>query len=172
MSTAGQREVDDTRDETPDERADRNLNELLQELRVALPGVQILFAFLLAVPFQQRFAEVTQFQEKTYFVVLLLSTVATALLIAPTAYHRLNFGRGDKQHIVAMASRLAVVGMGMLALAMTGAVLLITDLLFGQTTVTIVATAVLFVFAVMWFVLPLLRRAQTQPRTAQVATSR
>jgi hypothetical protein len=156
--------VEDSRNETPDERADRNLNELLQELRVALPGVQVLFAFLLAVPFQQRFSQVTQFQEDVYFATLLLSAIATALLISPSAYHRLNFRRRDKEWIVNAAGRLAVAGMGALALAMTGAVMLVTDELFGSTAVTVTSACVLLMFAVLWFVLPLLRRRQNDPR--------
>ena len=148
------------RDETPDERADRNMSELLQELRVALPGVQVLFAFLLAVPFQQRFADVTAFQEKTYFVVLLLSAAASAFLIAPSAYHRLNFAQGDKPHIVRVASRLTVIGMGLLALAMSGAVLLVTDYLFSSTTTAVTTAVVVLMFAFLWFALPLMRRAQ------------
>ena len=148
------------RDETPDERADRNMSELLQELRVALPGVQVLFAFLLAVPFAARFEDATPFQEKTYFVVLLLSAAATAFLIAPSSYHRLNFAQGDKPHIVRVASRLTVAGLALLALAMSGAVLLVTDFLFGSTTVAITTAAVVAMFALLWFALPLLRRAQ------------
>ncbi|HEX8120730.1 MAG TPA: DUF6328 family protein [Solirubrobacteraceae bacterium] len=148
------------RDETADERADRNMGELLQELRVALPGVQVLFAFLLAVPFQQRFQQVTSFQTKTYFVVLLLSAAATAFLIAPSAYHRLNFAQGDKPHIVEVANRLSVIGLVLLALAMTGAVLLITDVLFGTATVAVATAAVAVMFLALWFAVPLLRRAQ------------
>ena len=148
------------RNETPDERADRNMNELLQELRVAIPGVQVLFAFLLAVPFQQRFAQVTSFQEKTYFAVRLLSAAATAFLISPSAYHRLNFAQGDKPHIVEVASRLSVIGLLLLALAMIGAVMLVTDLMFESTTVTITTAAAGLVFAFLWFVMPLARRMQ------------
>src|SRR5687768_10624347 len=122
------------------------MSELLQELRVALPGVQVLFAFLLAVPFQQRFADVTPFQEKTYFVVLLLSAAATAFLIAPSAYHRLNFAQGDKPHIVRVASTLSVIGLAVLACAMTGAVMLITDFLFASTTVTITVAGTALMF--------------------------
>jgi hypothetical protein len=152
--------VSPDRDETADERADRNMGELLQELRVALPGVQVLFAFLLAVPFQQRFQQVTSFQTKTYFVVLLLSAAATAFLIAPSAYHRLNFAQGDKPHIVEVANRLSVIGLVLLALAMTGAVLLITDVLFGTATVAVATAAVAVMFLALWFAVPLLRRAQ------------
>ena len=148
----------DTRDETPDEKYDRNMNELLQELRVALPGVQVLFAFLLTVPFAQRFGQVTEFQENIYFATLLCSCAATAFFIAPTAYHRLNFRRRDKRHIVELASRFAIMGLIALALAMIGAVVLITDVLFESKTVWLTGIGVAVVFAVLWFVLPLVRR--------------
>src|SRR3954470_14595869 len=103
------------REETPHERVDRNLTELLGELRVALPGVQVLFAFLLAVPFNQGFQKATEFQKDVYLVTLLLTALATALLIAPSAYHRLEFRQGDKKHIVFMANRFAIIGFGFLA---------------------------------------------------------
>lgn len=154
------RRPDAERDETPAERADRNLMELLQELRVAVTGVQVLFAFLMAVPFQQRFATVSDFQEKVYFATLLLSVTATAFMIAPSAYHRLNFAQKDKRHIVDAASRLAIIGLVCLALAMTGAVLLITDFLFGTGTVTVTVVLVALLFTTIWFVAPLIRRAQ------------
>ena len=93
-------------DETEDERLNRELDQLLQELRVAMPGVQVLFAFLLAVPFQQRFAQVTEFQKDVYFGTLLASAVASALFIAPTAYHRMMFRGRDKPRLVEMSSRL------------------------------------------------------------------
>lgn len=152
----------DGRDESPTERADRNLDELLQELRVALPGVQVLFAFLLAVPFQQRFGSVTDFQRTVYFVTLLCSALATALFISPTAYHRLNFHRRDKRHIVEVANRLALAGLLALALAMIGAVLLVTDFLFGSTTVIATAAAIALVYAVLWLVAPVMRRMKTE----------
>ena len=149
---------EDTRDETPDEKYDRNMSELLQELRVALPGVQVLFAFLLTVPFAQGFQQVTEFQTNIYFFTLLCSAVASGLFMAPTAYHRLNFRRGDKRHIVEIASRLTVLGMVALALAMTGAVLLVTDYLFQDRTVWPAVIGVGGLFVVLWFVLPLVRR--------------
>jgi hypothetical protein len=149
------------RDETPNERADRNFSDLLQELRVALPGVQVLFAFLLSVPFQPRFEDVTDFQRDVYFATLLLSAAASALLIAPGAYHRLNFSRGDKPHIVAVANRFAIGGMMALALAMTGAVLLVSDWLFGTVIVTVTTALVGLMFGLLWFVVPLRRRLET-----------
>ena len=148
------------RHESESERLDRNLEELLQELRVALPGVQVLFAFLLVVPFNQRFPQITSFQQTIYFVTLLLSTGAAACLIAPTVHHRIQFREQDKERIVVTANRFAIVGMALLAAAMTGAVLLITDLLYKSTTVAIVAGAVALMFAILWYVVPLRRSLQ------------
>jgi hypothetical protein len=145
------------RHETEEERLDRNLQELLQELRVALPGVQVLFAFLLVVPFNQRFPDITNFQQTIYFATLLLATGASAFLIAPTVHHRVQFREQDKERIVMTASRFTIVGMALLAAAMTGAILLITDILYGSTTVTIVAGAVAVMFALLWYAVPLRR---------------
>jgi hypothetical protein len=144
-------------DESEKERIDRELIELLNELRVALPGVQVLFAFLLAVPFQQRFSTVTSFQRDVYYGTLLASTISAAMLIAPSAYHRLNFRRRDKRRILLHSNRLAIGGLLALAVAMCGVILLITDYLFS-TTLAIVSTAtatVLFTF--LWVVMPLRR---------------
>jgi len=118
-------------EETPQERANRELIELLNELRVALPGVQVLFAFLLAVPFQQQFHQATSFQRDAYFVTLSAALVSTTLLIAPSAYHRLNFRRHDKQQIVEFANRCVIAGIGVLAIAMVSVMVLISDVLFG-----------------------------------------
>jgi hypothetical protein len=146
------------RDETEEQRLDRNLGELLQELRVALPGVQVLFAFLLAVPFQQHFQEITEFEKRVYFATLLLTALSAALLIAPSAYHRLTFRYQQKHRLVFIANRLAIAGLAALALAMTCAVMLITDVLFGTVT-TIVTVALVFgMFVVLWAFLPLKRR--------------
>src|SRR6185503_3626275 len=105
------------RDESKEERADRNLSEMLQELRVALPGVQVLFAFLLTVPFSQGFTKLTTFQEKLYFAILLSTAMATALLVAPTANHRLLFRKRDKERIVVVSNRLSILGLIFLALS-------------------------------------------------------
>ncbi len=145
------------RDETEHERLDRNLQEFLGELRVALPGVQVLFAFLLVVPFNQRFVEITSFQKAVYFVTLLLTAAAAVCLIAPTAQHRVEFRRQHKEQIMMMANRLAILGLGFLAVAMTGAILLITDLLYGSTTTIVVTIAVGLAFAVLWYVIPVRR---------------
>jgi hypothetical protein len=146
------------RPETEQERVDRNLQELLGELRVALPGVQVLFAFLLVVPFNQRFDDVTAFQEKVYFVTLLCTAAASAFLIAPSVQHRITFRHQDKEFIVVMANRLAIVGLSFLAVAMTGVILLVTDFLFGTVTTVVAAVAVAALFTVFWYVVPLRRR--------------
>ncbi|HET7054384.1 MAG TPA: DUF6328 family protein [Solirubrobacterales bacterium] len=146
------------RQETEDERLDRNLAELLQELRVALPGVQVLFAFLLAVPFQQNFTQITAFQEKTYFVTLLCTAISATLLISPTAYHRLTFRLQQKKELVHVSNRLSIVGLGFLALAMTGAIVLITDVLFGAIATAFFGIAAGAMFVLLWGVLPLRRR--------------
>ena len=113
------------------ERLSRELIELLTELRVALPGVQVLFAFLLIVPFSQRFSSVTPLQRHVYFAILLCAAVSAALLIAPSSHHRLLWRQGAKEATLRAANRLSVVGLAFLALAMTGAIFLITDVLFG-----------------------------------------
>ena len=144
-------------DESRQERLNRELIELLNELRVALPGVQVLFAFLLAVPFQQRFADTTSFQRDAYFVALALSLVATALLIAPTAVHRLNFRAQDKEAIVVISNRLVIAGTAVLALAMTSVMLLIADVIFGTRVTILTGIGAGLVFMLLWLALPLSR---------------
>ncbi len=144
--------------ETEDERLNRELDQLLQELRVAMPGVQVLFAFLLAVPFQQRFAQVTEFQKDVYFGTLLASAVASALFIAPTAYHRMMFRGRDKPHLVKISSQFALAGLAALAVAMNGAILLVTDFIFEGSIVPITIVLTVAMFTGLWFVLGLVRR--------------
>ncbi len=151
-------ERDSGRDESEGERLDRNLGELLQELRVALPGVQVLFAFLLAVPFQQNFTEITSFQKGAYFATLLLTAISAVLLISPSAYHRLTFRYQQKRQLVFYSNRFAIAGLVFLALAMTGAIMLITDVLFGTAATVITSAVAVAVFAFFWFALPLRRR--------------
>ena len=145
------------RDEADSERIDRNLQEMLGELRVALPGVQVLFAFLLVVPFNLRFAQVTDFQKTIYFITLLFTTASTICLIAPTVHHRLEFRQQDKERIVRTGNRIVVLGLAFLAIAMTGAVLTITDYLYGGTTTAIAAGGVGVAFVLLWYLIPLRR---------------
>lgn len=146
------------RDETEEERLDRNLGELLQELRIALPGVQVLFAFLLAVPFQQNFAKISEFEKRVYFATLLLTALSAALLIAPTAYHRITFRYQQKHRLVFIANRCALGGLAALALAMICAVMLVTDVLFGTVTTIVVVVLGVGIFGALWLALPLRRR--------------
>jgi hypothetical protein len=148
------------RRETKWERADRNMGELLQELRVALPGVQILFAFLLTVPFAQGFTRLEPAQRDLYFGVLMATALSTALLIAPSAHHRLLFRQRDKEHLVTMSNRLTIAGLMVLAVAITGAVLLIADLIFQGAQVWIFTAIAALMFIFLWVVMPLLRRRE------------
>jgi uncharacterized protein DUF6328 len=155
---------DSGRRETEDERADRNLSDLLQELRVALPGVQVLFAFLLTVPFSQRFSELSKFQQWLYFGVMITVALATVMLVAPTAGHRILFRRQQKEFIVTLSNTLALVGLLLLAIAMTGAIGLISDFIFGTTTAVISTVVMAAAFLGFWFFGPIKRRQQLPPR--------
>jgi predicted neutral ceramidase superfamily lipid hydrolase len=147
--------------ESKSERIDRELIELLNELRVALPGVQVLFAFLLTVPFAQGFTYTSQFQRDLFFAVLSTTTVSTALLIAPSAWHRIRFRQKDKEHLLKTSNGLAIAGLGFLALSMIGAVALIGDVVFRDTWLTVTSTAVAtLVFGGLWAILPLMRRTR------------
>jgi hypothetical protein len=150
---------DTGRDETEKERVDRNLQEMLGELRVALPGVQVLFAFLLVVPFNQGWADITSFQRTLYLVTLLLTAASTICLIAPTVHHRIEFRKQQKGDIVKSGNRIVIVGLTLLALAMTGAVLLVTDVIYGAGTSIVVAVGAVLAFGVLWYVVPLRRLA-------------
>jgi hypothetical protein len=154
-----------THDEDRSERVSRELIELLNELRVALPGVQVLFAFLLAVPFAQGFTKVTDFQRALFFTVMALTAVSAALLIAPSAWHRLRFRQRDKERILRASNRMSIGGLGFLALAMTGAVMLIADFIYSPTLTIISGVAAAAVFGMLWYVLPLLGRHEESPET-------
>ena len=142
------------RHETDAERADRNFSELLQELRVSQMGVQILFAFLLTLAFQGRFAEVTPTQRAVYVATLLLCAASTALLIAPVAFHRAMFQQGRKGEIVSIAAKLAQGGLLMLFLAICGAVLFILDFVLSRGLAVGLSVGVALVFLLLWYVLP------------------
>jgi hypothetical protein len=146
--------------ESEADRSERQLGELLSELRIAMPGVQLLFAFLLVVPFNQRFAHVSHFERSLYLGVLLCAAFASALLIAPTAYHRIMLHHGDRPRLIRSATRMMLGGLGLLALAMSGAVLLVTDFLFGAATAIVCTALVVAAFAWLWFGLALVRRAR------------
>jgi uncharacterized protein DUF6328 len=145
-------------EESTQDKGHRQLIELLNELRVALPGVQVLFAFLLTVPFTQGWSSVTAFQQDLYFACLLCSAIATALLIAPSAIHRIDFQQGDKPRIVLVSNVLAIAGLFFLLLAMVGVVWLITGFLYGGSVVVGFTVGIAVVFLLLWYALPLLLR--------------
>jgi hypothetical protein len=144
--------------ESEKQRLNRNLDQLLQELRVVLPGVQVLFAFLLAVPFSSRFAQVDGFERDVYFVALLLSAVAVALLMAPSIQHRILFRREQKRYLVALGSALAIAGMTALALAIVLSLVLVAHFLFGPGAAWTAGGLSFGAFAVLWYALPIERR--------------
>jgi VIT1/CCC1 family predicted Fe2+/Mn2+ transporter len=145
------------RHESEEERLDRNLAELLQELRVALPGIQVLFAFLLVVPFQQGWATITEFQRTVYYATLLCTAASSVCLIAPTARHRLRFRELDKRWIVETANRLTIAGLVFLAAAMSGAILLISHVVYDDAITAIATTVIALAIAWVWFAAPLVR---------------
>jgi Family of unknown function (DUF6328) len=146
------------RDETPEERDDRNLLELLQELRVAGLGVQVLFGFLLAIPFTTKFSRLSTDQRGLYIATLLLAALATAILIAPVAYHRLVFRHREKERLVKAANIMAVVGLGVVSLAVTAAVALILSYVASGLPTVLITIIMLAVFSGLWFVFPLTQR--------------
>ena len=137
----------------------RELLELLNELRVVLPGVQVLFAFLLAVPFANGWTRVTEFQRNVFFVAFIATAAASVLLIAPSAHHRLRWREGDKEQILRTANQLTIAGTVFLAIGMTAAVFLIADVLFGAWWAGVTATLVGVGVAWFWYGLPLTRAA-------------
>ncbi|HZT64794.1 MAG TPA: DUF6328 family protein [Acidimicrobiales bacterium] len=149
--------------ETKQQRVDRELGELLNELRVALPGVQVLFAFLLTVPFQQHFQHITSFLRNVYQATLLASALAVILLISPAAQHRLLFRRHDKEPMLFRFNRYAVAGLVCLGAALTGSVLLVTSYLFGDLHGEVTAAVTAAVFLGLWVARPLQRRRVTEP---------
>jgi hypothetical protein len=158
------------RNETELERCDRNLVELMQEVRVVQTGVQVLFAFLLTAPLAPRFPELSRFQQLTYFATLLAAGGAAILLIAPTAYHRILFRLGDKEHLVDVANRFTLAGLICVALSMVGALLLVTDLLFDATAVIAGTTALAALGClVFWCLAPLRRRTRIRPPAASAS---
>ncbi len=138
---------------------DRELIELLNELRVALPGVQVLFAFLLAVPFANGWTRVTDLQRDVFFVAFIATAASSILLIAPSAHHRLRWREGDKEHMLRTANRLALAGTVFLAIGMTAVVFLIADILFRGWWAGLTAALVGAGFAWFWYGLPLARAA-------------
>jgi hypothetical protein len=151
-----------TRNETPLERLDRNLEELTGELRVVVTGVQVLFAFLLIVPFNVGFAHVGGFERTVYFVTLVMTALSAVCTIAPSAAHRFLFRHDDKRHIVFSSNRVVIAGLAFLALAMCGCLLLVTTKLFGVTAGVLTASIGALPFVGLWFAGPIWRLRQLE----------
>jgi hypothetical protein len=146
------------------EELDREWSELVEEHRLAMPGSQVLFAFLLILPFQQRFEELSRQQVYVYFTALLCAAVAIVLLITPTATHRLRWRQGDKEALLVLANRTGITATVFLATGMAASVYLITDFLFGEPATAAVTASLGALFIWFWYGLPLLRRAREQAR--------
>ena len=155
---------DGPRNETQLERLDRNLEELTGELRVVVTGVQVLFAFLLIVPFDSGFAHVGSFERTVYFVTLMFAALAAVCTIAPSARHRFLFRHDDKHHLVFSSNRTVIAGLVFLALAMCGCLMLVTTKLFGATAGVLTAAAAAVPFAVLWFAGPIRRLRELDAR--------
>lgn len=147
-------------DESPKERVDRELIELLNGLRVILPGVQVLLAFLLTVPFSSGFARASPTNRIVYFATVLLTVAATGALTMPAAYHRIRFRQGDKERMLRLSNTFAIAGLGLLTVAMASVVFLITNVLYGMAAAIPVGLTVFVVLGFSWFAVPVFRRAE------------
>ena len=168
-SAAGQKDntspAADGRDESEFERLDRNTGELLNELRVAGTGIQVLFAFLLVVPFNVGFSKLSSFDRYEYFVTLLCIATAAALLIAPSIHHRLLFRHQQKEYLVRIGTRLAIIAGVFLTAGLTGILVLISDVIFGGVTAAVVGAVTCVGVGTLWFALPLRHRDVAGPPT-------
>jgi Family of unknown function (DUF6328) len=156
----GSGEVDDSRQETAEERNDRNLGELVQELRVAGLGVQVLFGFLLSLPFSSRFGQLSTAQRDLYLTCVVLSAVATTLLVGPVAYHRLVFRRGMKERLVQFTNLLAMLGLTAVGGAVLAAVLLVTWYVAGPVAGSVITAVIGVMIGGLWFAAPLVSRRE------------
>ena len=152
-------------EETPKERANRELIELLNELRIVLPGVTVLFAFLLAVPFANGWKRVTSFQRDVFVVAFLSTAVSVAFLTAPSSYHRIRFRHGDKAHMVRIGNRLSIAGIAASAVSLEAVVLLVMDAVVSLGAAIAAAVGLFLVVATLWYALPL--RAALRDRSAR-----
>jgi high-affinity Fe2+/Pb2+ permease len=156
-----ERVAESTREDSQDRTA-RELIELLQEVRIVIPGVQVLFAFLLTVPFSQGFTKLSTVQRDVFFATLLCTAAATALLIAPSAHHRLLWRQGVREQRLKMGNALTIFGLAFLVPAMVGVVYVITGLIFGLTAALIVTIVMALFFLLLWFILPLPYRGNNE----------
>jgi Family of unknown function (DUF6328) len=149
--------------ETDKDRLNRNLDQMLQELRVVITGVQVLFAFLLAVPFSTRFVRVDQFERVVFFIALLFAALAVVLLLAPSIQHRILFRHEQKHYLVENGNRLVIAGMSSLAISMTLALVLVAHFLYGIWSAAIVGGGAVIAYGAIWYAMPLARRRHSPP---------
>ena len=154
----GAGEAGESRDETVAQRDDRNIAELIQELRVVGLGVQVLFGFLLSLPFTARFTKLTAGQRDLYLAAVVLAAVATVLLIAPVAYHRLVFRQGMKERLVRFANVVAILGLAAVGGAVLTAVLLVTWYVGGALAGAVITALTALMLCCLWFAFPLASR--------------
>lgn len=152
--------TDTSRDETAAETLDRNTIELLNELRVVATGIQVMFGFLLIVPFNTGFRHISRFERDVYFVTLLTVAASTVLLMSPTAHHRILFRRHEKPYLIRVGNRLAISAMALLAVGFTGILVLVSDVVLGGAVPIVVGVLTAGWTTGVWFGLPLLRRLQ------------
>ena len=148
--------------ETKDEQENRELIELLNELRVVLPGVQVLFAFLLTVPFTSKFDSIDNIETATYLVAFFTTAITSVLLMTPTTFHRIRFRQGDKEALLQMATRFTVAGMASLSVAMVSVIWLVSELVLTQPIANVIAAISAVVILGLWFAIPLWRRAEDE----------
>jgi Kef-type K+ transport system membrane component KefB len=150
--------------ESEEERRNRELIELLNELRVALPGVQVLFAFLLAVPFANGFPKLGELDRHVFFVAFIATALSTVCLIAPSSYHRLRWREHDKERMLVVSNAMTIVGLFFLAVAITAVVFVITDFLFHRAWAAAFTAIVALAFLVLWYAVPLRAAYVDRPR--------
>ena len=161
----------DEQREDPGERINRELIELLNELRVALPGAQVLLAFLLTVPFMQRFDQLDAADRRIYMFAVIAAALGSLLLIAPSAHHRMRFRQRAKEDIIRTANFCAIAGMGLLALAVGASVYLVADVVYGRPFSGIVSGVLIAVTVLLWFVMPLVFFRYDKKRARSVGAS-
>jgi Family of unknown function (DUF6328) len=156
----------ESRHETELERSDRNLVELLQEVRVVQTGVQILFGFLLTIAFQPKFEKLSSFQKGVYLGTLVAAASTLIMLTAPSSWHRILFRQGDKQHLVEIANRFTVLGLASMGLTMVGVVMLLSDIAFPAWLTALITALVVIACSVLWYLMPLRRRRVLSSRSS------
>ena len=164
--------ADDERNETPLQRLDRNTVELVSEMRVAAIGIQVLFAFLLILPFNARFTRLNGFERGVYMVTLICIAIATVLLIAPSIHHRLLFRRGQKKFLVDTGNRLMILASLFMSVGLTGAVLLISEFVVGGAAAAVIAVCGAVMIVALWFAVPLNQRRQLNDQLDDSAEQR